>query len=223
MSGLGYGQSYYDSESKSLVVANTIDITRAEEFHYELYPFRRLEPILLDELERSWLLKLGHGPVRIDHAGRAFIIIEVDIHHGVAVDIDSALLWSRAVDSMIGEALTFSDCDHLWLITARYYHEVALHGKRSLRDFAYIAALLKTENIDWDQLLITASELEIRPALFYYLSFAEKLLESPVLPPEALSSLDPRAGSRLRDWGWQLAVLFDEIEPCPSWAMAGET
>jgi hypothetical protein len=145
--------------------------------------------------------------------GQPYVVLEVDVHHGLAADIESAPFFQRAVNSIYPNALTLSSGDHLWFTISRYYNEVALHGKRSLRDFAYSAALIHSAP-DWDRVLTAASEYSLHPSLYYYLYFLNKITSARV-PSEVLNELFPVSKVRLRDWGWQIGKLFDGVEPWP--------
>jgi hypothetical protein len=217
--GLGFRQAYFDETRGALVDADIADIAEVERVHYELYPFRRILPI---DFESGIAAELRTSPAKqpllFDDDGGAWFIDEIDLHHSVALDVDPQPLFARARASVVPGALALDAADQLWLITSRCYNEVALHGKRSLRDFAYMLGMLRHESIDWDRVLAVACEYEMRPALYYYLRFADSLFSNPVVDPAIWSRLDPRQGSRARDWGWQLACLFETLDPFPAWA-----
>lgn len=214
--GMGLRQANFDRDSGELIDADIADIADIERSHYELHPFRRLLPLDLDP-EAVAALRASNAkmPLAYDGDGRAWLIDEIDLHHGVALDVDAEPLFAKARASLIPGARALDPADHLWLLTSRYYHEVALHGKRSLRDFAYIIAILRDEQPDWDRILAVAAEYEMRPSLFYYLRFADSLFERPRIDGDIWRALDPRQGSRARDWGWLLAPLFEWIDPMP--------
>ena len=46
------------------------------------------------------------------------------------------------------------------------------------------------------------------PSLYYYFAFLSWLAPG-TIPPDVLEQLSPLHTKRLRDWGWQLGVLFD--------------
>jgi hypothetical protein len=114
----------------------------------------------------------------------------------------------------LGQGLSFSDSNQLWLLTSRYYTEVAVHGKSSLRDFAYILPLIACGDLDWDVVLSTARKYGLRSSLYYYLYFMSFLTEGAV-PKSVLAELSPDRGNRRHDWGWQLGKLFDLVEAFP--------
>jgi hypothetical protein len=102
----------------------------------------------------------------------------------------------------------------VWITLTRYYNEVALLGKRYLRDFAYIIPILKNEAIDWDVVLSANRSYELHAPLFYYLNFLRSL--GACVPEAVLAETSPLRSERLRDFGWQLGKLFDVLEPSPS-------
>lgn len=207
----GYRQAKFDRKQGRLIDGDVVEIGEVEAGHYELFPFCRLEPIVLapDEREAADGRNL---PLFID-ARDAFLIVEIDVHHRVSVDLESEPLIERSRSSPYGHGLSMSAEDHLWFTTSRLYTETAIHGKRSLRDFAFLLSLLANETIDWDALLAIAREYELHAALYYYFHFLA-FLGGPI-PAGVLEQLSPRHSRRLRDWGWQLSVLFDWVDPAP--------
>jgi hypothetical protein len=138
--------------------------------------------------------------------------MEIDIHHNVAIDTNAGPLLQRAVNSSCLQGQTLSDSDHLWVNCSRYYNEVALFGKRTLRPLVYTAPLLYGR-IDWDIVLASAREHELSASLYYPLRILEAITRT-VIPREVLSALNPRLSSG-RDFGWQLGPLFEFVEPFP--------
>lgn len=69
---------------------------------------------------------------------RFLLVIEIDVHHGIASDVESESFFERAVPSVHGVASTMSPTDHVWVVTSRLYNEVSLYGMNSLRSFAYV-------------------------------------------------------------------------------------
>lgn len=209
----GYRQARYQPDAEELVDADIDAVASFEDRHYELYPF--CVPVRLDltdpeiDLCRTW----PAGPIHIA-GGDCIAEVELDIHHRVALDIETRPLLDRRRPSALGVGSAMSAADHLWFITARLYNEMALHGKGSLRDFVYIIATLCHEAIDWDVVLGAAEEYELRPALYYFFSFVSALGAAPI-PSEVLAALSPLCGSRIGDWGWQIARLFEVVDPCP--------
>jgi hypothetical protein len=210
---LGYRQSYFDGTVSRLVNFDVRDISQIEAHHYQLAGFCKLIPIQLDEAEHPLILKNPRNPVRF--VDDEFMVhIEIDLHFQVSADYSGVSLWDRAESSSLGVGETLSSIDHLWFTLSRLYSEVALHGKCSLRDFAYVLPLL-TQPLDWDVLLAMNRELNLSPGLYYYLRFAEYL--SGRIPKEVLIELHPTRFDRVCDLGWQLGRLLDIVEEFP-WA-----
>lgn len=105
---------------------------------------------------------------------------------------------------------------------SRYYTEVSVHGKPTLRDLAHVAPLLLSNAIEWEVIIAAARSYEIRSALYYPLRLLVFLVDNPV-PPDALEELSPIRGSRMRDFGWQIGKLFYFVEPPPWQAKLGPT
>ena len=211
--GQGFRNAYFDSKSFALQDRDVRDIAAIEAEHYELAPFCKLVPLKLNSAELEFATSLKRHPVWVNPHGRPFVVVEFDVHFQIATDVDSAAFFQRSRIG-IGGARSLSATDAVWFIAARYYTEVSLHGKTTLRELFYLGAALRRESIDWDQVLNRALELENAPALFYPLSLLGQWLPGSV-PQELLVSLDPTAHSRDRDFGWQLGKLFDFVEDCP--------
>lgn len=211
---IGYRQSVFDDENNQYIDRDLKTIAKMELDHYELAPFSKAIPFDLSVAERELIGESNFYPIRfIDDI--PVVIIDIDIHHKVAYDVESEILFSRACKSKTGVGGTLSPEDHLWITCSRYYTEVAQHGKRSLRDLAYITAMLQIENFDWDYVLTVAKEYDIYASLYYLLSFIKSINPRANIPDNILQQLAPTNGKRMRDWGWQLGVLFDRVEPCP--------
>lgn len=211
---LGFRQARFDPETGELTEHDPIEVAEVESNHYELVAFvqPRTRPDL-DADEKQLAAQVAAPPLWV-HDGRVTVVVEIDLHHQVAVDIPSKGFFSRSIPSAHGFGLAMSDTDHLWVIASRYYVEVAQHGKRKLRDLAYLAPLLARCEIDWDLVLTVCEEYKLHSSLYYHLAFLDALLGG-VVPEAYLAKLEPRGDRRLRDWGWQLAPLFDFIDPMP--------
>lgn len=214
MYALGYRQALYDRESGSLTDRDIADVAAIESTHYELAPFSRLVPIALTEEETAIASELDAHPLWATARGEAFVAVEIDMHHAVATDLESGPFFERAVGSSFQGARTFGPADHVWFTATRLYNEVAIHGKVSLRDFAYLAPLLANEEIDWEVVLSAAREHHLHPSLFYYLGFLD-FLNPGVVPGDVIAELDPIGTERMRDWGWQLEKLFGVLPAMP--------
>jgi hypothetical protein len=211
--GNGFRQAIFDQAESRLVDRDVLDVALVEGQHYELVPFRRLAPIDVEGLD---LQELSNPlPMPLAMVGdQLMVAVELDVHHGVATDIEIDDMTDNAQPSTVGVGQTFSDSNLLWLFTSRYYTEVALHGKTSLRDFCYLLPIVAAGNVDWDVVLRAAHKYELRASLFYFLSFMSSLAGGTV-PAEVLDELSPLNGTRMRDWGWQLGKLFDFLEEFP--------
>jgi hypothetical protein len=208
LSRLGYRQAVFDAERTELVPLSS-DALRDEGDHYELYPFMLLEPLDLEPEDGE---NCRYPVVEVN--GCLHAVIEIDLHHGVATNIAGDEFFVRATKGADG-ALAMSPADQLWFTTSRYYTEVATDGKRSLRDFAYLIPLLVSDTVDWSVVLAANERYLLHPSLYYYLSFMNWLGEGKLVPADVLDALSPARGPRRRDWGWQLGVLFDAVEPPP--------
>jgi hypothetical protein len=210
---MGYRQSFYDKAQGTLVDRDIKEITSIEAVHYELAPFNLMIPIEVDDEEAALALAWDSFPV-FANGRQVAVAVSLDVHHQVATDIPSGGFFERAVPSSSGYGSTLSAADHLWITASRYYVEVALHEKRSLRDYLYMALMLRSGSIDWEHVINIAEALDMRPALYYPLLFADAIVGD-VIPPDVIRAIDPRLGSRHRDWGWQLSVLFDALDAPP--------
>lgn len=206
---LGYQPGYL--ENGRLLLRDVQEIGAHEAEHYELVPYNRLEAVPLSE-EVVGACQSVRRPALSVAPTAITMRVELDVHHGVASDVDANGLFTRAVTA--AGFRTFSDADHVWFGLSRLYAEVALHGKTSLRDLAYLGPIVARGDIDWDVVLDYAREYELRPGLYYFLSFLDDLADGPV-PPTVLAELHPANGARHRDWGWQLGKLLGGLDPPP--------
>lgn len=187
-------------------------IQAAEAGHYELAAFRRLDPVELDPIADATLDLYPRGPIWRTGDG-CVALVSVDVHHGLATNLPASLFLSGARPSALGAGRALGASDLLWFTVSRFYTEVA-NGKRTLRDFAYVIPLLVRDAVDWDVVLAAHTEHALGPALHYHLAFLDRLLAGAV-PEDVLRETRPRGYRRTRDWGWQLAQLFDLAEPFP--------
>lgn len=213
----GWRQAVYDPTSCQLKDIKASNVAAVEASHYELAPFRRLEEVRLSERElefaRVWHQEWPSYPVRVSD-DRCFVISELDVHFGLFQDFDPSALFDRSINGTLEGTRTLAVSDHLWITSTRYYNEVALHNKQSLRDFAFIAALMRGGDVDWDFICRVAESLENRPALFYPIYFLS-CLGGNLVDQQFFQRLSPARGNRHRDWGWMLGRLFDVVEPMP--------
>ncbi|MDQ3935654.1 MAG: nucleotidyltransferase family protein [Actinomycetota bacterium] len=210
---LDYRHAWYSAERGALVDTDVAAVAELELSHYELAPFRKLVPLVgLAEPEAPGppdIHPLDFGP------GGAVVAVEIDLHHNVATDADAEPFFERAVPSTHGVGATFSPADHVWFNLSRYYNEVALHDKRSLRPIAYTVPEVASGAVDWDVVERVAGELALGPTLYYYLALCDRLAPGHV-PESTLAAVRASTKSRMRDWGWQLGKLFDFEEEFPA-------
>ena len=213
--GLGYRPAVY-RRGEGLVDRDIAGIAAIESGHYQLPSFARVSELEVDADTVQLARELGEkddGPM-LREGERLVVVTECDVHHRVASDVESAPLFERAIPSAFGVGSTLGPADHVWFTLSRLYVEVALHGKTSLRDFAYLLPLVAEGDVDWSVVLGAASEMELRPHLYYFLAFMSDLHPG-LVPPDVLAELEPTCGARVHDWGWQLGKLFSIVEPSP--------
>lgn len=211
---LGYRPAIFDVQSGKLVDRDIADISSIENRHYELVAQCRLEPLDLDRAELEFACALDTYPLRVVN-GRAYVVTELDIHHSIAIDVDPTRLLDEARAGTLSHTRALTAEDNLWFLLGRYYTEVAVHGKRTLRDLAHVAVLLCQEILQWSTFIERVHENEVEAAVFYLLSFFRALLGPTVVPQYVINQLSPTKIDRTRDWGWQLGKLFGFVEPMP--------
>ena len=180
---------------------------------FELHPMLMMVeyPLGIDD---SVLPEVLRGPLWRVEGGGFVVSVEIDLHFGLAIDIEGEdFLARRRTSSGSGWPMP-APADHLWFLTSRYYVETALHGKNSLREFAYIAGLIERQVIEWDLVVAAATKWGLYSSVYYFLRFAREVLGCSV-PDEVTEAVAPTLSRRTRDYGWQLGKLFDGIEPLP--------
>ncbi|MGW1491303.1 nucleotidyltransferase family protein [Streptomyces sp. NPDC002402] len=211
----GFRHAFFDTTQNVMKDRDLRDVADIELRHYELAPFVKTVE-LTDPVVVQVAKTYNADPLRFV-SGRALAVISIDVHHNVASDADPSMLFDRAVPSSLGVAETLSPADHVWLNLSRYYNEVALHDGRSLRPFAYTIPEVAAGNVDWGVVEQVAQDLALGPTLSHFLRFCDQLAPGKI-PVSALRSVHDSTSSRVRDWGWQLAKLFDFHERFPSYA-----
>ncbi len=213
----GYRPLIFDEEAGEHRPRDVADLANIEATHYQLAPLVRVSRMRLDGPDRAIAAERGRDPLRCSPEGDAVVAVRFDVHHALAADVDAQEFLERSVPGPFGHGeRVLEPSDNLWLLACRYYTEVALHGKRELRTLAYIVSVLRQHagSIDWGRVEHLCGEFETRAPLYYILAFCRSF--APELVPESVvSQLAPTLGSRMRDWGWQIGVLFDFVEPCP--------
>lgn len=216
--GAGFRHGVFDKNAGALRDRDVRDVAQIELHHYELAPFTRL--VELDA--NAALLEVAaqhddHPLYLVD--GRPVAVLEIDIHHNVASDAEPAMFFERAVPSTLEQCETFCAADHVWFNLSRYYNEVALFGKRSLRPVAYTLPEIAHGGVDWSVVETVAEELKLGPTLYYFLTLCDRINPG-IIPEQTIEKLSPERNSRIRDWGWQLGKLFDFIEDFPELAFS---
>lgn len=215
----GFRQAVFDTDNGCLKDRDVAEVAKMELSHYELAPFAVVEEVDLDDEEFMHAASYNEFPIWTIGT-RAFFVVEVDIHHGIAMDIDGSEFFLRATSSVFRNARTLSASDHLWFTASRFYVELALHGKSSLRDFAYLQAILSREDIDWNYVAQVASEYSIRPAIFYPLTFLGSI-SGVGIPDRFEPILRPTLEPKIRDFGWMIHLPFGFIPRLSAPAFVG--
>jgi hypothetical protein len=211
---LGYRHGAFDSRTGMVSWFSRDEIARLEVGHYELAPLLRMERFEASQTEAALLAKRIRAPICPGgNVAEWCLGINIDVHTGVATNISSDELFKCTDPGSCGAGRSMPSSDLLWFTASRYYSEVGTVGKRSLRDLAYIIALLR-DRIDWDHVMRVATDNQLGASLFYPLAFLQRTFGAAV-PEAVLEATSPLKTPRRRDWGWQLGVLFDFIEPLP--------
>lgn len=208
----GYRQLIFDPRVQKLVRRDVQEVAALEAQHYELVAFNRQIKFPLTNEEREAAFGFDKMPLWV-FADEAALVLEFDIHHGIASDVDCEALLARCV---VREGMsTLCDADHLWFGLARYYNEVAIHGKRSLRDLAYLGPLVRFGEVDWDVLARQTVETTTQAPVFNLLRFLDALSGGSV-PAGVFAAIKPTEENRFRDWGSLLPQLFGIRDTVPS-------
>ncbi|WAZ19584.1 nucleotidyltransferase family protein [Streptomyces cinnabarinus] len=215
--GLGFRHAVFDAARGTVRDRDLREVAETELHHYELASFVRTVEVSDPEVVEA--ARAHHAHPLYALADRAVILTAIDVHHNVALDADPTPLFDRAVPSGLGVGETLSPADHVWLNLSRYYNEVAIHGGCSLRPFAYTLPEIAAGQVAWDVVEQVAEELALGPTLSYFLRFCDQLAPGRI-PADTLAVVHRSANSRVRDWGWQLAKLFDFQEAFPADAFA---
>jgi len=219
---LGFRHGYFDESSGSLRDRDIRNVAEIELHHYELAPFTKLSELEPDP-SLAELAKCHNDNPLFMAGSRPIVVVEIDLHHNVAADIEPEMFFDRAVPSVHSGAETLSAADHVWLNLSSYYNEVALHDKRSLRPLAYTIPEISSSALDWDVVEQMSIELSLGPTLYYYLALFNELVPQRI-PARTLEAIRVATKSGVRDWGWQLSKIFDFHERFPSYAFGlGET
>jgi hypothetical protein len=215
LQALGFRHGMFDPRTRLVRWFSRDEVAAGEAQHYQLGALLRIEPFVMSAEEEDLLAReqvlvpVWRSPDRDEWCfGLSF-----DIHHGVATQISGDRFFLAATEGTCGSGRSMSVSDLLWFTISRWYSEVGLFAKKSLRDIAYVLPLFG-EQLDWDVVARAAKDHELGASLYYPLAFLRGAFQLDV-PGEALAASDPRLTSRRRDWGWQLGPIFDFIEPPP--------
>jgi hypothetical protein len=211
--GLGFRHAVFDAARGTVRDRDLREVAETELRHYELASFVRTvevtDPAVVE------VARAHHAHPLYALEDRAVILTAIDVHHNVALDADPTPLFDRAVPSGLGVGETLSPADHVWLNLSRYYNEVAIHGGCSLRPFAYTLPEIAAGQVAWDIVEQVSRELALGPTLSYFLRFCDQVAPGRI-PADTLAAVHRSSNSRVRDWGWQLAKLFDFQEAFPA-------
>lgn len=217
----GYLQLDFDPQTRRVFEADFRKVAWAEWRGWEMHHFSLVHSFSTTE-EDAFTLE-WEGPVYRAADGSGLLRVSVDVHFAPPeghpnVTFDNEHVWSRAVSIPGRPGLVLSDADALWYTLSKFYGEVALENKRSLRDFCYAIPLLTRGQIDWDVFLACCRSHHLYGETYYFLRFLDVLLGG-VVPDQVLASLSSRNAPRdrgdPRDWGWQLGRLFGFDESLP--------
>jgi hypothetical protein len=218
----GLRQGDFDRERGAIVDFPVRAIAAAESDGYELASFVSEERLdwSREELEFVRTMPVGdwgvgmQGPLRLVE-DRLSLCTFIDIHYGVFDGYqDLPNLFARATRMSGLNSLAMNPADELWILAARYYVEVAIHGKRTLRELAYLCGLLRKHSIDWDLLVEGCHQHGLGCPVYYILAFLDRVTGDKI-PQQTLSMLKRSLGRGRFDFGWQLGKLFEFYEPFP--------
>ena len=214
--GLGFRHRYFDESSGTLRDRDIRNVAEIELHHYELAPFTKLIELQPDPPLAELAKRHNDNPLFMAGA-RPIVVVEISLHHNVAADLEPEMFFDRAVPSVHSGAETLSAAEHVWLNLSRYYNEVTLYAKRSLRPLAYTIPEISSPALDWDVVEQTSVELSLGPTLYYYLALFNELVPQ-CIPATTLEAIRVSTESGVRNWGWQLSKVFDFQERFPSYA-----
>lgn len=212
---LGFRHGVFDRRAAGFRWLAREDVRRSEANHYELNALVRVESIEVSD-EQAAVLAAERILIPIwrrRHGDGWCVAVCVDIHHAVASNVPGDPFFAAAERGTCGVGLSMSVGDLIWFTASRYYAEIGAGEKRSLRDLAYLLAST-SDAVDWDRVSRAAADHHLGAALFYPLAFLKRAFGVDV-PDAVLEASSPLTTPRRRDWGWQLGVLFDFIEPLP--------
>lgn len=211
---LGYVQADFDTNTCELVPCTPEVLARHEKGNYSLKSFVRIEE--LDWPGRS-TAPLGYSRPTMNVPARCQLLMTVDIATGLDAAIDCRPLFARSIPSALGAGRTLCPEDHYWYLCSLFYLKMfQFKAQAKLAQMCEIGALLANEHeqLDWDLVAGAAKRYDLFAALYYLTAFLAELERLP-LDPAVLAKLDPRQGSRSRDFGWQVPKVLGLLDPFP--------
>lgn len=211
---LGYRHGVYDRPANAIQWLAADEVAAVEARHYQLAQLMRVEPFEVSPGEAA-VLESERVPIPVWRGddGSWRLAVNFDVHRDVAANVPGTPFFTSADPAVHGIGLSMSTSDLVWFTASRYYSEIGASGKRSLRDLAYLIPAVD-DALDWDPVVRAAERYALGASLFYPLAFLRGAFGAAV-PDEALEASLPTKTSRQRDWGWQLGVLFEFVEPMP--------
>lgn len=217
--GRGYVHGKYQVSTRTWIDHDPHSMIQHETTAYELMPFVKAVPVA--GLDDAALAEARHFPnLFCVHDDVVLVFACFDVHHNILFKLDVAPFFERSVPSRIGVGRALSPADHLWFSIHRYYYEVATGDVYGPRVLASIAPMVCDPEIDWDLVVRDAIAQRATSPCLYWLSFFRKLGAAAV-PDRVLAALRSQRGKCQRDWGWQLARLFELDEQFPDLPIAG--
>jgi hypothetical protein len=173
----GFEQGYFDPKKLSIVPIPADQKAQLEEGDFELLDLMRI--VRLDGLA-------PHIPALLRHKGRlggyplvcledsVYFVFSYDIHINLSSDFDvSDCWWAPRTIAFPGgtSVLAQNQSDLLWYLSARFYHETMLHGRRMMRYFWDIVRLIKRsgDQIDWLRVNAMTDKYKLHPSLYFVL------------------------------------------------------
>jgi hypothetical protein len=202
ISTMGYSQNVV-SHNGSIQLVPDEAIQKFESAHYELFPFTRI--IRLEEADRfvPLLELLGITHPFVIEEKRAYLSIELDVHHNLSHGIDSNdyeqhVSWL----DFDGEQISCLDwTTHVWFVAARIYHETMILNSSKLRPIVELGRMIRKYEIEWSRVLLISKKYALSPSLYYPLAWLSDSFNVSI-PLDVLGDLDEdRKKSGLHDFG----------------------
>jgi hypothetical protein len=212
---MGFLQANYDTINRRLAAITDERIAQLEGGGYALVSFARLQDISLPD-NAKLPEQESDLPIYVTEDGIQ-LVITLDLATGLDRSISADALFRESIASAHPFARTLRVETHLWYLCAMFYVQVNLYrDKHKLSQLSDLALLLGGgDALDWDEVVAKSRELDILPSLYYPLAYLSALCTTPRIPETVLSMLQPTAGSRARDYGWQIHKLLGHVEPLP--------